>query len=94
MPDLLVRDAEHLVTMTGDEIVGGSVAVTEGLVAVVGEAGSEPAGREVISHARDHPHDGTACPVALSSRERMSCPCLSRARVVSLELARSRRCDR
>src|SRR5262245_22767550 len=28
MADLLVRDAECLVTMTGDEIVGGWVAVT------------------------------------------------------------------
>jgi hypothetical protein len=32
MPDLLVRDAERLVTMTGDEIVGGWAAVTEGRV--------------------------------------------------------------
>ena len=37
MPDLLVRDAELLVTMTGDEIVGGWVAVTNGVVAAVGD---------------------------------------------------------
>jgi cytosine/adenosine deaminase-related metal-dependent hydrolase len=49
MPDLLVRDAERLVTMTGDEIVGGWVAVTDGLVAAVGDAGSEPAAAQVVS---------------------------------------------
>src|SRR6266581_2304628 len=49
MTDLLVRDAERLVTMTGEEIVGGWVAVTEGLVAAVGDAGSEPAAVEVMS---------------------------------------------
>src|ERR671934_243814 len=49
MADLLVRDAERLVTMTGDEIVGGWVAVTDGLVAAVGEAGTEPAAAQAVS---------------------------------------------
>src|SRR5262249_43524592 len=49
MPDLLVHDAERLVTMTGDEIVGGWAAVTDGLVAAVGDAGSEPAAAQVLS---------------------------------------------
>ena len=49
MADLLVRDAECLVTMTGDEIVGGWVLVTDGLVAAVGSAGSEPAAARVVS---------------------------------------------
>jgi len=49
MPDLLVRDAERLVTMTGDEIAGGWAAVTGGLVAAVGEAGSEPAAAQLVS---------------------------------------------
>jgi hypothetical protein len=51
MPDLLVCDAEHLVTMTGDEIVGDSAEVTEDRVAAVGAAGSEPSGREA-SHTQ------------------------------------------
>lgn len=49
MPDFLVRDAEQLVTMTGDEIAGGWVAETDGLVAAVGNAGSEPAAGRVVS---------------------------------------------
>jgi cytosine/adenosine deaminase-related metal-dependent hydrolase len=49
MADLLVRDAERLVTMTGDEIVGGWVAVTDGLVAAVGNAGSEPPAAQAVS---------------------------------------------
>ena len=47
--DLLVRDAELVVTMTGDEIPGGWVAVRNGLVAGVGPAGSEPQATEVLS---------------------------------------------
>src|ERR671936_436030 len=49
MADLLVHDAERLVTMTGDEIVGGWVAVTDGLVAAVGDAGSEPPAAQAVS---------------------------------------------
>lgn len=52
MPDLLVRDSERLVTMTGDEIVGGWVTVTRGLVDAIGDAGGEPAAADVVS-ARD-----------------------------------------
>jgi cytosine/adenosine deaminase-related metal-dependent hydrolase len=44
-----VRDAELLVTMTGDEIVGGWVSVTDGLVSAIGVPGGEPAGDHVVS---------------------------------------------
>jgi len=47
--DLLVRDAELVVTMTGDEIPGGWVAAKDGLIAGVGTAGSEPVAVEVLS---------------------------------------------
>jgi 8-oxoguanine deaminase len=40
--DLLVRDAELLVTMTGDEIAGGWVAISGGVVDAVGGPGGEP----------------------------------------------------
>src|SRR5262245_29219820 len=49
MPDLLLRDAERLVTISGDEIGGGWVAVTDGLVSAVGAAGDEPAAAQVVS---------------------------------------------
>jgi 8-oxoguanine deaminase len=47
--DLLVRDAELLVTMSGEEISGGWVSISQGLVDGVGEAGSEPDADEVLS---------------------------------------------
>ena len=34
--DLLIRDAELLVTMTGEEIAGGWVAISDGVVDAVG----------------------------------------------------------
>jgi cytosine/adenosine deaminase-related metal-dependent hydrolase len=40
--DLLVKGSELLVTMAGDEIGGGWVAVTDGKVAATGAPGSEP----------------------------------------------------
>lgn len=48
--DLLVRDAELLVTMTGDELRGGWVAIKDGFVSAVGSSGDEPAeAAEVLS---------------------------------------------
>lgn len=47
--DLMIRDAELLVTMTGHEYPGGWVAISNGLVDAVGAAGTEPAAREVLS---------------------------------------------
>ena len=47
--DLLVRDAELLVTMTGDEIQGGWVAIKNGLVEATGIAGREPAAKKTLS---------------------------------------------
>jgi cytosine/adenosine deaminase-related metal-dependent hydrolase len=47
--DLLIRDAELLVTMTGDEIVGGWVAISGGVVDAVGAAGGEPRAAETLS---------------------------------------------
>ncbi len=47
--DLLIRDAELLVTMTGSEIRGGWVAISDGLVEGVGTAGQEPDARETLS---------------------------------------------
>ena len=49
LADLLVRDAELLVTMTGDEIPGGWVSITNGLVAEIGVAGREPTATETLS---------------------------------------------
>ncbi len=40
--DLLVRDAELLVTMTGEEIAGGWVAISGGMVDAVGGPGTSP----------------------------------------------------
>lgn len=40
--DLLVRGAELVVTMTGEEVRGGWVACKDGLVAAVGARGAEP----------------------------------------------------
>ena len=40
--DLLIRDAELLVTMTGEEIPGGWVAISDGMVDAVGPSGREP----------------------------------------------------
>jgi cytosine/adenosine deaminase-related metal-dependent hydrolase len=47
--DLVVRDADLLVTMTGDEIPGGWVAVSDGIVDAVGPSGEEPEGERVLS---------------------------------------------
>jgi len=49
---LLIRDAELVATMTGEEIPGGWVAITDGLVEAVGRPGAEPEADEVVS-ARD-----------------------------------------
>jgi cytosine/adenosine deaminase-related metal-dependent hydrolase len=40
--DLVVRGAELVVTMTGEEIPGGWVAIADGLVTAVGRPGEEP----------------------------------------------------
>ena len=47
--DLVVRDADVLVTMTGEEIPGGWVAIRDGLVSRLGPPGTEPAATEVVS---------------------------------------------
>lgn len=48
--DLLVRDAELVVTMSGgEEIPGGWVAIRDGLVSALGRAGNEPAARRTLS---------------------------------------------
>ncbi len=49
MSDLLVRDAELLVTMKGEEIRGGWVAISNGVVDVVGGPGAEPEAAETLS---------------------------------------------
>jgi cytosine/adenosine deaminase-related metal-dependent hydrolase len=50
--ELLIRDAELVVTMTGAELPGGWVAISGGMVDAVGSAGSEPEADETLS-ARD-----------------------------------------
>jgi cytosine/adenosine deaminase-related metal-dependent hydrolase len=47
--ELLIRDAELLVTMTGDELPGGWVAISGGMVDAVGGPGSEPEADETLS---------------------------------------------
>src|SRR5438128_1166548 len=47
--DLVVRDAELLVTMTGQELRGGWVAIKDGIVAAVGAPGDEPEATDVLS---------------------------------------------
>ncbi len=47
--DLLVRDSELLVTLAGDPIRGGWVAVKDGVVVATGRPGTEPATGEVLS---------------------------------------------
>ena len=47
--DLVVRDADVLVTMTGEEIPGGWVAIRDGLVSRLGPPGTEPPATEVVS---------------------------------------------
>ena len=49
MSELLVRDAELLVTMTGAEIAGGWVAISGGMVDAVGGPGTEPGATETLS---------------------------------------------
>ncbi|MEV6122714.1 amidohydrolase family protein [Streptomyces sp. NPDC052077] len=46
--DLLVRGAELVVTMAGEDIPGGWVAADGGMVAAVGPPGSEPPARRVL----------------------------------------------
>ena len=46
--DLLLRDAGLLVTMTGAEIRGGWVAISDGVITGVGEAGEEPEAMRVL----------------------------------------------
>lgn len=47
--DLLVRDGELLVTLAGDPISGGWVAVRDGVVSAVGRPGDEPEAAEELS---------------------------------------------
>ena len=47
--DLVVRDAELLVTMTGDEVSGGWVGIRDGLVAATGGPDDVPEAQEVLS---------------------------------------------
>ncbi|UNT00153.1 amidohydrolase family protein [Streptomyces tubbatahanensis] len=47
--DTLIRDAETVVTMAGDEIPGGWVALSGGTVAATGRAGEEPAATRTLS---------------------------------------------
>jgi cytosine/adenosine deaminase-related metal-dependent hydrolase len=47
--DLLVRDADVLVTMAGEEIPGGWVGISKGVVSGVGKPGKEPAAAQVIA---------------------------------------------
>lgn len=46
--DLLVRRAGLVCTMAGDDIEGGWVAITDGVVVGVGSGGNEPPAREVV----------------------------------------------
>jgi cytosine/adenosine deaminase-related metal-dependent hydrolase len=46
--DLLVRDADCVITMAGADFTGGWVAVTDGWVVGTGEAGAEPDARETV----------------------------------------------
>jgi cytosine/adenosine deaminase-related metal-dependent hydrolase len=45
----LIRDAELVATMTGEEIPAGWVAIRDGLVEAVGRSGAEPEAEEVVS---------------------------------------------
>ena len=47
--ELLVRDADLVVTMTGEEIRGGWVAISNGVIDAVGEPGSEPGSERTLS---------------------------------------------
>ena len=47
--DLVVRDAELLVTMTGDEVPSGWVGIRDGLVVSTGGPGDEPDADETLS---------------------------------------------
>ncbi|WP_033292562.1 amidohydrolase family protein [Amycolatopsis jejuensis] len=49
MYDLLVRDADLIVTMDGDDVPGGWIAVSGGKVAAVGTPGTEPAAAKTLS---------------------------------------------
>ena len=47
--ELVVRDAELVATMTGTEIAGGWVAISNGVIDDVGPPGSEPASERTLS---------------------------------------------
>jgi len=47
--DVLVRDADLLVTMGGEEISGGWVAISDGCVQAMGPAGDEPEAADTLS---------------------------------------------
>ena len=47
--DLVVRDSELLVTMAGDEIAGGWVAISNGVIDAVGGPGDEPESARTLS---------------------------------------------
>jgi cytosine/adenosine deaminase-related metal-dependent hydrolase len=47
--DMLVKDAELVVTMSGDEVAGGWVAIRDGFVTGIGIAGDEPEATEQLS---------------------------------------------
>lgn len=47
--ELLVRDADLVVTMAGAEIAGGWVAISNGVIDAVGEPGSEPVSERTLS---------------------------------------------
>ena len=47
--DLLVRDSELLVTLAGEPVPGGWLAVSDGRVVASGRPGSEPTASEVLS---------------------------------------------
>jgi 8-oxoguanine deaminase len=49
IPELLIRDAHLLATMTGEELRGGWIAISGGFVDQVGVAGGEPDAKEVLS---------------------------------------------
>src|SRR4029077_4611255 len=48
-PELVVRDAELLVTMTGEELKGGWVSISDGFVEAVGASGTEPDAEQILS---------------------------------------------
>lgn len=47
--ELLIRDADLLVTMAGEEIRGGWIAITDGCVQAIGRGGDEPEAADTLS---------------------------------------------